>query len=64
MTSVNVVPLQFSDKENDVAIKSRNLIIVAVLFLISIADYFLEIIIFCCLGALFPWQHQYFMNIR
>ena len=33
MTSVNVVPIQFYDKENDVAIKSHNLdILVAVLF--------------------------------
>ena len=33
MTSVNVAPIQFYDKENDVAIKSHNLdILVAVLF--------------------------------
>ena len=33
MTSVNVTPIQFYDKENDVAIKSHNLdILDAVLF--------------------------------
>ena len=42
MTSVNIAPFQFSDKENDVAIKTHNLdIIVAVLFFYKYSCLFL-----------------------
>ena len=65
MTSVNVPPIQFYDKENDEAIKRHNVDIRLQCFsFMSMADYLFRTFEFCCHGGLFLWRHQYFMNIK
>ena len=66
MTSFNMAPFHFYDKEDDgsVQLRNSNMISVGIFFLYAYqADYFFKLNQFCCNGALFLWQLQHIMNM-